>query len=64
MAQLQGELEKSKIGFTWTLEKIEEYMKTMPDDIEDIKELWALTRNWYNIYIHTYITNIEYNKTS
>lgn len=48
MAQLQGELEKSKVGFTWTLAKIEECMKKMPDDM-DIKELWALTRNWYNI---------------
>lgn len=45
MAQLQGELEKALQGFTWTLKKIEENIKKMPED-KDIQELFGLTKNW------------------
>lgn len=45
IAQLQGDIEKAKTGFIWTLAKIEECKNNMPDDI-DVKELWALTTNW------------------
>ncbi|XP_023305603.2 tetratricopeptide repeat protein 19 homolog, mitochondrial [Lucilia cuprina] len=46
IAQLQGDIEKAKTGFVWTLSKIEECRKKMPDDI-DVKELWGLTTNWF-----------------
>ncbi|XP_065355718.1 tetratricopeptide repeat protein 19 homolog, mitochondrial isoform X2 [Calliphora vicina] len=46
IAQLQGDIEKAKTGFIWTLGKIEECKNNMPDDI-DVKELWALTTNWF-----------------
>lgn len=45
IAELKGEIEKAKLGFNWTLAKIEECRKRMPDDM-DVKELWGLTTNW------------------
>ncbi|KAI8124867.1 mitochondrial, Tetratricopeptide repeat protein 19 like protein [Lucilia cuprina] len=50
IAQLQGDIEKAKTGFVWTLSKIEECRKKMPDDI-DVKELWGLTTNCYSIIL-------------
>ncbi|KAM7354543.1 tetratricopeptide repeat domain 19 isoform 2-T3 [Cochliomyia hominivorax] len=44
IADLQGDLEKAKSGFIWTLGKLEECLKS--DDVE-LKELWALTTNWF-----------------
>lgn len=45
MAHLQGDLDKARIGFLWTLDKIEHCIKKTPND-RDIQELWGLTRNW------------------
>ncbi|XP_053959862.1 tetratricopeptide repeat protein 19 homolog, mitochondrial [Anastrepha ludens] len=46
MAQLQGELNKAMQGFTWTLKRIEEYLKQAPND-KDVQELLGLTKNWF-----------------
>ncbi|KAL7740953.1 hypothetical protein ACLKA6_014105 [Drosophila palustris] len=46
MSQLQGELEKSFQGFTWTLDRLGKLVKSMPEDT-DILELYGLTKNWF-----------------
>ncbi|XP_067621870.1 tetratricopeptide repeat protein 19 homolog, mitochondrial [Eurosta solidaginis] len=46
IAQLQGDLDKAMQGFTWTLKRIEEHVKKMPND-KDIQELLGLTKNWF-----------------
>ncbi|XP_039228533.1 tetratricopeptide repeat protein 19 homolog, mitochondrial isoform X3 [Drosophila yakuba] len=46
MSQLQGDLEKSFQGFTWTLQQLAKLLEKMPDD-KDILELYGLTKNWY-----------------
>lgn len=46
MSQLQGELEKSFQGFTWTLDRLAKLVKSTPEDT-DILELYGLTKNWY-----------------
>ncbi|KAH8413368.1 hypothetical protein KR009_010397 [Drosophila setifemur] len=46
MSQLQGDLEKSFQGFTWTLEQLARLIEKMPDD-KDILELYGLTKNWF-----------------
>ncbi|XP_032592606.1 tetratricopeptide repeat protein 19 homolog, mitochondrial isoform X1 [Drosophila grimshawi] len=46
MSQLQGELEKSFQGFTWTLQRLAKLVKEMPKD-NDILELYGLTKNWF-----------------
>lgn len=46
MSQLQGELEKSFQGFTWTLHRLGKLVESMPEDT-DILELYGLTKNWY-----------------
>ncbi|GAB0100839.1 Tetratricopeptide repeat protein 19 homolog, mitochondrial [Sergentomyia squamirostris] len=49
MAGLQGNYEKAKQGFEWTLQKLEEKLKLkeIEEEIEDVRELWAMTKNWY-----------------
>ncbi|XP_068140837.1 LOW QUALITY PROTEIN: tetratricopeptide repeat protein 19 homolog, mitochondrial [Drosophila tropicalis] len=48
MSQLQGELEKSYQGFTWTLQRLSKLMENMPQEKDkDIKELYGLTKNWF-----------------
>ncbi|KAH8376714.1 hypothetical protein KR093_000989 [Drosophila rubida] len=46
MSQLQGELEKSFQGFTWTLQRLGKLVQSMPED-NDILELYGLTKNWF-----------------
>lgn len=46
MSQLQGDLEKSFQGFTWTLERLSKLVQSIPDD-NDVLELYGLTKNWY-----------------
>ncbi|EDW63694.1 tetratricopeptide repeat protein 19 homolog, mitochondrial isoform X1 [Drosophila virilis] len=46
MSQLQGELEKSFQGFTWTLQRLAKLVQEMPQD-SDILELYGLTKNWF-----------------
>lgn len=46
MSQLQGDLEKSFQGFTWTLQRLTKLIGSMPDD-NDVLELYGLTKNWY-----------------
>ncbi|XP_017000076.2 tetratricopeptide repeat protein 19 homolog, mitochondrial isoform X1 [Drosophila takahashii] len=46
MSQLQGDLEKSFQGFTWTLKQLAKLLEKMPDD-KDILELYGLTKNWF-----------------
>ncbi|XP_020807747.1 tetratricopeptide repeat protein 19 homolog, mitochondrial isoform X2 [Drosophila serrata] len=46
MSQLQGDLEKSFQGFTWTLQQLGKLLEKMPDD-KDIQELYGLTKNWF-----------------
>ncbi|KMY90927.1 tetratricopeptide repeat protein 19 homolog, mitochondrial isoform X1 [Drosophila simulans] len=46
MSQLQGDLEKSFQGFTWTLQQLAKLLEKMPDD-KDILELYGLTKNWF-----------------
>ncbi|XP_034119700.1 tetratricopeptide repeat protein 19 homolog, mitochondrial isoform X1 [Drosophila sulfurigaster albostrigata] len=46
MSQLQGELEKSFQGFTWTLQRLAKLVQSMPED-NDILELYGLTKNWF-----------------
>lgn len=46
MSQLQGDLEKSFQGFTWTLQRLTKLIESMPDD-NDVLELYGLTKNWY-----------------
>ncbi|XP_017854427.2 tetratricopeptide repeat protein 19 homolog, mitochondrial isoform X2 [Drosophila busckii] len=46
MSQMQGELEKSLQGFTWTMQKLAKLVEKMPED-KDILELYGLTKNWY-----------------
>ncbi|XP_017022552.1 tetratricopeptide repeat protein 19 homolog, mitochondrial isoform X1 [Drosophila kikkawai] len=46
MSQLQGDLEKSFQGFTWTLQQLAKLLEKMPDD-KDIQELYGLTKNWF-----------------
>lgn len=46
MAQLQGDLEKSFQGFTWTLQQLAKLLEKIPED-KDIQELYGLTKNWY-----------------
>ncbi|XP_055371167.1 tetratricopeptide repeat protein 19 homolog, mitochondrial [Condylostylus longicornis] len=46
MSQLKGQLEKAKQGFIWTIEKIEQKLKSLPND-NDLLELYGLTKNWY-----------------
>uniref|UniRef100_A0A1A9WWC8 MalT-like TPR region domain-containing protein n=1 Tax=Glossina brevipalpis TaxID=37001 RepID=A0A1A9WWC8_9MUSC len=46
MAQLQGHFDKAKLGFNWVLEKVEEWLRRVPDDV-DAQELWGLTKNWF-----------------
>lgn len=46
MAQQSGQLEKAKQGFEWVINKLEGRMKAAGDDVQ-LKELWAMTKNWY-----------------
>ncbi|KAH8395709.1 hypothetical protein KR222_010266, partial [Zaprionus bogoriensis] len=46
MSQLQGELEKSFQGFTWTLQRLAKLVASMPED-NDVLELYGLTKNWF-----------------
>uniref|UniRef100_A0A1B0FF38 Uncharacterized protein n=1 Tax=Glossina morsitans morsitans TaxID=37546 RepID=A0A1B0FF38_GLOMM len=46
MALTQGYFEKATLGFSWVLEKLEEYLRKAPDDAE-AQELWGLTKNWF-----------------
>ncbi|XP_017069974.2 tetratricopeptide repeat protein 19 homolog, mitochondrial isoform X1 [Drosophila eugracilis] len=46
MSQLQGDLEKSFQGFTWTLQQLAKLLEKMPED-KDILELYGLTKNWF-----------------
>lgn len=45
MAELQGDLDKAKIGFEWTIKKLDESANKRPEDA-DLQELWGLTQNW------------------
>ncbi|XP_073824708.1 tetratricopeptide repeat domain 19 [Musca autumnalis] len=46
IAQLKGELEKSMLGFNWTMQKIEERAVVDPNDVE-LKELYGLAKYWF-----------------
>ncbi|XP_017097850.2 tetratricopeptide repeat protein 19 homolog, mitochondrial isoform X1 [Drosophila bipectinata] len=46
MAQLQGDLEKSFQGFTWTLQQLAKLLEKIPED-KDVQELYGLTKNWF-----------------
>ncbi|XP_022234767.1 tetratricopeptide repeat protein 19 homolog, mitochondrial isoform X2 [Drosophila obscura] len=46
MSQLQGDLEKSYQGFSWTLQQLAKLIEKMPED-KDVQELYGLTKNWY-----------------
>ncbi|KAH8297910.1 hypothetical protein KR018_000595 [Drosophila ironensis] len=46
MSQLQGDLEKSFQGFTWTLQQLAKVLEKVPED-KDIQELYGLTKNWF-----------------
>lgn len=39
-----GNMDVSKQGYIWTLEKIEKKLQTMPED-KDLFELYGLTKN-------------------
>uniref|UniRef100_A0A1B0GGU5 Putative tetratricopeptide repeat protein 19 n=1 Tax=Lutzomyia longipalpis TaxID=7200 RepID=A0A1B0GGU5_LUTLO len=49
MAGLQGNLEKARQGFDWTLQKLEEKLRVpnVEEDLRDLRELWGMTKNWY-----------------
>ncbi|XP_059615069.1 tetratricopeptide repeat protein 19 homolog, mitochondrial [Phlebotomus argentipes] len=49
MAGLQGNFEKAKQGFEWTLQKLEEKLKIreIEEELKDVRELWGMTKNWY-----------------
>lgn len=60
MAGLQGNLEKARQGFEWTLQKLEEkvHLPDVDDELQDLRELWGMTKNWYGQ------TLLELNKLS
>lgn len=46
MEALQGNFEKAKQGFLWTLDMIEKQTERLKNDA-DLIELFGLTKDWY-----------------
>lgn len=57
IAQFLGEVNKSMLGFTWTIQKLEDILRNSPDDT-DVQELLGLAHYWFG-QLHMKMANYE-----